>query len=202
MHIRRLTTPALIVVVAALSGCSGGGTSGTATTPAPPSSTGGLPFAGAPNVGSPLTKTTAVESDPCSAITAAQIESLGGKVQSTQTENDPTGNNCVWTYSGEYGTITAGFTSANKEGLSSLYASSKDGSLTTFKPQPAVDGYPAVVYAQGGEGAGVCTLAVGVRNDLLYTINSRLDTANPRESDSCGLATDVAKFAVEHLKGA
>jgi hypothetical protein len=203
MHNRRIVASVLaLAVVTITSGCDST-SSGTATTP-PPSTTsgGGLPSDGAPNVAEPLTNASALESDPCSAATSAQIESLGGKVESAAPEDLSTGRQCVWTYTGEYGTISAGLVAANKQGLSSLYASSKDGSLTTFKPQPPINGYPAVVYAQGGEGDGRCTLAVGMRNDLTYTIDALLDTSNPNRSNPCSIATKVAQFAIQHLKGA
>jgi hypothetical protein len=93
-------------------------------------------------------------------------------------------------------------TVGNKEGLSSLYYQSTHSGLTTFKPVSPVEGYPAVVYSNGGESPGVCTLAVGVRNDLTYTIITRLDTANPNRSDPCGTATKVAQLAIQQLKGA
>lgn len=169
----------------------------------PPSSTGKtLPSHGAPAVLAPIASTAAVESDPCSAIAPAQVEGLGTKVVNTAPEGDQTGKSCVWTYAGEYGTINAGLTPGNKDGLSSLYASSKDGTLTSFAPLPPVDGYPAVTYAQGGEGEGVCTLAVGVRDDLLYTVITRLDTGNPHRFDPCGVAAKIAGFGIQHLKAA
>jgi hypothetical protein len=73
--------------------------------------------------------------------------------------------------------------------------------LTTFKPVAPIEGYPAVIYANGGEGNAVCTPAVGVRNDLVYTVSPQLRTGNPYLSDPCGIAAKMSAFAIQHLKG-
>ncbi|WP_134664269.1 MULTISPECIES: DUF3558 domain-containing protein [unclassified Amycolatopsis] len=153
-----------------LAGCS------SASTPPSPSlplssARNALPSHGAPAVPAPIGSTAEVESDPCRAVSTAEVEALGTKVVNAAPEGDQSGKSCVWTYAGEYGTINAGLTPGNKDGLSSLYASSEDGTLTSFTPLPPIDGYPAVTYAQGGEGEGVCTLAAGVRDELLYTVH-------------------------------
>lgn len=134
------------LVAVGLAGCS---STSTPPSPALPSSSIGktLPSHGAPAVVTPITGTTAVESDPCAAVTPKQ-----------------------------------------------------DGTLTSFTPLPPIDGYPAVSYAQGGEGEGVCTLAIGVRDDLLYTVIARLDTGNPHRSDPCGVAAKIGSFGIEYLK--
>jgi hypothetical protein len=169
--------------------------------PAPPS-TGGLPTDGAPSVDNPIANTAVAESDPCSTVTTPQIESLGGKVDRSRVDDMTLGKNCVWVFADGSGNVGAGMVTKNKDGLSGIYSQSARGGLTTFKPVEPIEGYPAVVYANGGEGAGVCTLAVGIRNDLVYTIIPRLRPQNHYLADPCGMATKIAQFAIQQLKAA
>jgi hypothetical protein len=171
-----------------------------ATTPAASSS--GLPKDGAPAVASPITNRAAAESDPCSTISTSDVESIGGKVENNRVNDLALGKSCVWIFAESKGTVSAGMVIGNKDGLSGIYYQSTHGGLTTFKPLPAIDGYPAVIYANGGERPYTCTLAVGVRDDLVYTINSQLRTGNPFYNDACGLNTKIAQVAIQRLKGA
>ncbi|HEV7978554.1 DUF3558 domain-containing protein [Amycolatopsis sp.] len=202
---RPRTILAAVLICAATAASCSNTTDGNATvTPSatPGGTSDALPKNGAPAVKDPLVNTTSVETDPCSALTNAQLETFGGKIDRNRVDELSLGKNCVWVYTAQFGTIAAGMTVGNKEGLSSLYYQSTHGGLTTFKPVSPVEGFPAVVYSNGGESPGVCTLAVGVRNDLTYTIITRLDTANPNRSDPCGTATKVAQLAIQQLKAA
>ncbi|MGY6657266.1 DUF3558 domain-containing protein [Amycolatopsis sp. TRM77291] len=195
-----LLTIAALSSIAFLSGCSDQ-KSGTPTPTSAPSSTG-LPSNGAPAVANPIANTAQFESDPCAAIPTAEVESLGGKVERSEQENLTMGKACAWIFTKGANTVSAGLVAGNKDGLSSLYAQNATGGLTTFKPVEQVDGYPAVVYANGGEGPGTCTLAVGIRDDLVYTVIPRLGSDHPSYSDPCGMATKVAAAAIKNLKGA
>ncbi|MER7862682.1 DUF3558 domain-containing protein [Amycolatopsis japonica] len=192
-------TLATLASVALLGGCSDQ-KSGTPTPTSAPST--GLPSNGAPAVADPITNTAGVETDPCSAIPNPVIESIGGKVKRTDLEKLSMGNSCAWIFQEAPNTVSAGLVTGNKDGLSALYAQNATGGLTTFKPVDPVNGYPAVIYANGGEGRGTCTLAVGVRNDLVYTVIPRLSDDHPSFSDPCGMATKVAEAALKNLKGA
>ncbi|MFD5243023.1 DUF3558 family protein [Amycolatopsis sp. NPDC058340] len=89
------------------------------------------------------------------------------------------------------------------DGLSHLYALTAQGSgLTTFKPLPNIAGYPAVEYANGGEGRGACQLAVGLRDDVTYVLVTQLRRGSAYLEDPCGLTVKLAEFAVQHLKAA
>lgn len=173
--------------------------------PQPVSSTAGaeasLPKAGAPNVAQPL-DTASAEADPCSLVTNDQIQSLaGGAVERARVDDLSTGKVCAWVLANRLGVISAGMNTGERDGLSHLYALNAQGSgLTTFKPSKPVDGYPTVVFANGGERSYVCNLAVGVRNDLMYTIIATPDTGSPHRDDPCGMATKLAGFAIQHLK--
>ncbi len=191
---------ATLASVAVLGGC-GNEKAGNPTPTTAPSSAG-LPSAGAPDVTDPITNTAAAESDPCGAIPTTALETVAGKVKRSRSEDMTAGKGCTWVLELSPNTINAGLVTGNKDGLSALYAQKAAGSLTTFKPADPVDGYPAVVYANGGEGKGNCTLAVGVRNDLVYNVIPRLSSEHPSFSDPCGLAAKVAAAAIKNLKGA
>ncbi|MFI6300585.1 DUF3558 domain-containing protein [Amycolatopsis thailandensis] len=190
----------LAAAVSILAGGCGTQVAGTATTSAPSSAR--LPSDGAPAVANPIANTAVVEADPCSAIQTAEIEAIGGKVKRSELEPMTMGNACAWIFAAGANTVSAGLTTGNKNGLSSLYAQNATGGLTTFTSVPPVDGYPAVVYANGGEGKGTCTLAVGVRDDLVYTVIPRLGGDNRSFSDPCGMATKVAAAAIKNFKAA
>ncbi|MEU8412322.1 DUF3558 domain-containing protein [Amycolatopsis japonica] len=190
-----------LLLAAAISLVAGGcGTqvTGTATTSAPPSAR--LPSDGAPAVPDPITATAAVEADPCSAIPTTEIEAIGGKVKGSRLDELSMGKACAWMFQEGASTMSGGLVTGNKDGLSSLYAQNARGGLTTFKPVAPINGYPAVLYANGGEGEGICTLAVGIRDDLVYTFIPLLSMRHPAYSDPCGMATKAAAAAIKNLK--
>ncbi|QXV60783.1 DUF3558 domain-containing protein [Amycolatopsis sp. TNS106] len=195
-----LATAALLV-----SACSDSN-NGNPTTPAPSSPAGqasSLPRAGAPNIDQPL-DTAAAEADPCSVVKNDQVQAFGGgAVDRSRVEELSSGKVCTWVFANGLGTISAGMNTGERDGLSHLYALNAQGSgLTTFKPSEPIDGYPSVVFANGGERSYVCNLAVGVRNDLMYTIIATPGTSNPNRSDPCGMATKLGTYAIQHLKAA
>lgn len=194
----------LVAVVAStvclVAGCSST-TQGTPS-PAPSANTTSLPRAGAPKVANPL-KTTAFESKPCEAATKAEIESIGGKLESAELQPVGNGQSCLWIFAELTGTINGAMNLSEPEGLSHLYALKAQGSgLTTFKPLPDIGGYPAVAFANGGEDSGTCNLAVGVRDDMMYTLVTRLFDGSPAYNDACALSAKLATFAIKHLKEA
>ncbi|WP_410576328.1 DUF3558 domain-containing protein [Amycolatopsis sp. lyj-108] len=188
----------LAAAASLLTGGCGTQVTGTATTSAPSSAR--LPSDGAPAVTAPINDTARVEKDPCSAIPTAEIEAIGGKVKNSRLDDLTMGNNCVWVFQESPNTVSAGLVTGNKDGLSALYAQNAAAGLTTFKPVDPINGYPAVIFANGGEGEGNCTLAVGVRDDLVYTVIPRLTDQHPSFSDPCGMATKVAAAAINNIK--
>ncbi|WP_156096276.1 DUF3558 domain-containing protein [Amycolatopsis jejuensis] len=187
-------------------------TSTTSGAPAPANSAGSapssgadqLPHHGAPAVTTPL-QTTAIETDPCSAITNDQISQVNGKVKSNAVEQDPAGGKrCAWTFENwELGKISAGVDTIDKDGLSHLYALKAQGSgVTTFEPQSPILDYPAVVFANGGEDPSRCQLAVGLSNKTMYFVFATLRQESAYYNAPCDLTKKVAEFAIKHLKGA
>ncbi len=202
----RRSTPFLSVAAAAVVILAGGCTDQKAgdptPAPSPAPSSGQLPANGAPAVSEPIKNTSAAESDPCSAVTAAQIEEIGGKVEKTVTDDGALGKNCGWIFEEGPSNVNAGVVVGNKEGLSGLYAKKAQGEFATFKAVGPIEGHPAVVYGTTEGREGFCTLAVGLRDDLVYTVIPQLYTGNPLVADPCGMATKVAAAAIKNLKGA
>ncbi|KZB85263.1 hypothetical protein AVL48_02175 [Amycolatopsis regifaucium] len=191
-----------VATAALLSGCSDKKPGDPTPAPLPASSSARLPSDGAPAVTDPITNTAAVEKDPCSAIPTAEIEAIGGKVERSRTVDLSEGLNCSWLFVEAPSTLSGGLVVGNKKGLSALYAQKSTGGLTTFKPVDPIEGHPAVIYANGSEGRGTCTLAVGIRDDLVYTVIPHLSAGNPMVEDPCGMAAKVAAAAIKNFKGA
>ncbi|AGM10526.1 hypothetical protein AORI_7945 [Amycolatopsis keratiniphila] len=148
--------------------------------------------------------TAAAEADPCSVVKSDQVQAFGGgPMDRSRVEHLSSGKVCTWVFANGLGTVSAGMNTGERDGLSHLYALNAQGSgLTTFKPSEPIDGYPSVVFANGGERSYACNLAVGVRNDLMYTIVATPGTGNPNRSDPCGMAAKLGRYAVQHLRAA
>ncbi|EME56750.1 DUF3558 domain-containing protein [Amycolatopsis decaplanina] len=197
---RRLIIAATITCTTLLlaTACKGDTTSGSLT-PAPASSMG-LPRAGAPAVQSPL-KTDLLATDPCGAATKTEVEAVGGTLKNAAAEDIASGRGCAWIFANSAGNVSGALNVNQPDGLSHLYALKAQGSgVTTFKPLPNIAGYPAVEYANGGEGQGACQLAVGLRDDVTYVLVTQLRRGSAYLEDPCGLSVKIAEFAIQHLK--
>ncbi|WP_037364392.1 DUF3558 domain-containing protein [Amycolatopsis orientalis] len=192
-----LITAGTLASIAACGGPSHGTASPTSPSDTAPATSQNL----APKVDQPINNTSAVETDPCSAVSTATVESAASKVKNSRTNTSNLGNTCVWIFDNSGGNVSAGVVTANKQGINALYIQKSRGGLTTFKPQPPILGYPAVVYDNGGETEGSCNLAVGIRDDVTYTVIAQLRHDSPVYSDACGMATKIASAAITHLKG-
>uniref|UniRef100_UPI003898F6B4 DUF3558 domain-containing protein n=1 Tax=Amycolatopsis rhabdoformis TaxID=1448059 RepID=UPI003898F6B4 len=175
-------------------------TGSTAGSPSPAPSASSAPSQYlAPKVTQPITDTSTVEADPCSAVAVTVVERAGGTVKTTAVDDSDLGKDCAWTFDGT-GNVSGGVVRGNSDGLNGLYIQHARGALTTFQPQPPIQGYPAVVYDNGGEGSGACNLAVGIRDDLTYTVITQLRSGNPALENPCSMATTIANAAISHLK--
>lgn len=192
----------------AVAACGGS----TPSNPPPPSTSSGvaLPYAGAPNVASPLDGTPLVH-DQCSAMTPAEAaQTLGGTIKKTTpnagtilTAGGETG--CDWSLNEGLGGVVAGPTVNNPYGLSGTYKASQSavaaGKQPTFKEMSPVDGYPTVQYTEGFGGNGVCITDTGISNSQDYIVKVELSERNPNYADPCGLGAKVAALAIKKLKG-
>jgi len=188
--------------VSLLAGCNGENPGKPTGQPTSSAAESGLPRAGAPKVATPL-KTTALEANACEAASTSEIDSAGVTLKTAEPQEISGGKGCLWILTNTSGTVTGNLNVSQPDGLSHLYALKAQGSgVTTFQPVADIAGYPAVIYANGGEGPGVCNLAVGVRDDMMYVLTTQLFSGSPKYNDACGLLKKFGEFAVQHLKAA
>lgn len=215
MLIRKVAFAATVLAVASsLASCSDeepGVPGGQTPLPTPPTgaSSGapveGLPHSGAPKVETPIADTSQWENDPCSAISADQLTSLGLTVPSPERHDIPNiGPGCMWEFDSESASLfSAGFaTQGSGKGMSSLYAHKAAGTAAYFEELQPIEGHPAALEGPKDDRAiGVCDLGVGLRDDLLYTVVVTADPSTPQGKDPCDFAAKVAALAVQTMKG-
>ncbi|MEV6895956.1 DUF3558 domain-containing protein [Amycolatopsis sp. NPDC051372] len=201
MGTRALAVAVLACVAAVAStGCSSSASGNAAPRPVATSASAAVPHHGAPAVDEPL-MTTAAETEPCSLATSNQVAQVGGPVESIRVSLLGAGKFCTFVFANGSGTVALGVDTIDKDGLSHLYAlKAQNSGVTTFEPQSSTLGYPVVKFANGGERPYVCQLAVGVNNQTMLMIFSRLSTGNPYFSDPCGISAKVSGFAIQSLK--
>lgn len=164
-----------------------------------------LPHSGAPKVATPIADTSQWEGDPCSVITADQLQTLGLSVPSPQREDVPTsGPGCNWEFDAEtVSSFTASFATAGaRDGISNMYRHKELGTAEVFEELPPIEGHPAVIAEPKDERSdGVCGVTVGLRDDLALGIDITADPSTPQGKDPCGWAAKVAALAVQTMKG-
>ncbi|WP_176968886.1 DUF3558 domain-containing protein [Amycolatopsis xylanica] len=187
----------LLAVGLVLSGCSKT-TPGNAAT-VPPSSPGtSASDPAVPQVSDPL-EVSKFEQDPCKALTADQARELAS-LATTNVTSGTAGPICGWR-DGDRNEIAFGFVHAN--GLADSYRNHQPDDPGYFVPVPSVAGYPGVFASiSDGRPDGVCTLAVGVRNDVVMTVTSLMNSSSPYRKDPCPLVQRAAEAAIATIKGA
>jgi hypothetical protein len=198
----RARMTSIVVGAALLLGAAGGCSDKTAPGTPPPStdaaaSTSTSLPGGAPHVANPL-DTTKYQTDPCRALTTAQVHSLdlSDAIPKSDTANT-LGPGCIW-FSTRVGYgIGVSFLTSNKQGLNSLY--SKRTELGVFQELPPINGYPAVIYGDADlRTQGTCAVAVGVSDNLLLDSNVQGTT---KTKDPCGIAQRTAAMVIDNIKG-
>lgn len=197
-----LASAALLFVA----GCGDETASGTPTAaPSTGPSSSASDF-GAPEVETPL-DTSSIDSTPCDVATAEQIEQLPGTNSEKKTEDTATkSKSCAWFFEDEdqfsLGSVRAGtILEPGANGLQTYYKADSNGNLGHFEELPPVMGYPAVAYEQAAKNPGDCTMAVGVRNDMAYSVSIGLRKDHPNYDDPCTVGRKIAEFAIEYLQG-
>lgn len=208
MRYQSLANSALILLaVGVVAGC-GSETAGTPS-PKPDSSakapsTQKQPTNGAPDVTDPL-NTSAIEMDPCHAVSEQQLESFPGSLDETKPETSGArSKTCAWIFNGDegysFGDIRGGVNVDDDGGLGTLYQQQAEGKLGIFKPVDAINGYPALVYNTGQGRDGRCVLAVGLNNEHIYITDVSFDDNHPSYESPCEPAKKFAGLVVENLK--
>lgn len=211
MRIKSLNfLPACLSAAALLVGCSDEGGTPTPTGPATSQPTessqqgGSLPHSGAPKVTSPVSDTSSWEADPCSAITEEQFSSAGLEIGRFEPDMESdAGPGCEWALESGFAAAFSGtFITFNKEGLSALYKANEGGSYQAWDVLEPVEGFPAVRASEKDEESdGVCAVATGIRDNLIYSVVVTLDPESPEGKDPCKAAQDIAALAVQTMKG-
>jgi hypothetical protein len=102
---------------------------------------------------------------------------------------------CTW--HGDDGSVSIGWLTNNKGGLSDTY---RGRELEAYFLETTVENYPAVfVDDDDGRDNGRCGLVVGISDTLTYyvTVETNLDAEG-----SCGLAEQAATAAITTIKAA
>ncbi|WP_116049548.1 DUF3558 domain-containing protein [Amycolatopsis palatopharyngis] len=206
---RHRSVSATVLACAALilaSGCDDGNAAGSPTTAPPTPATQSPSNFGAPTVENPL-DTSSIDTKPCDVAKPEQMEQLPGTVGESKTEDTAAkSKSCAWLFDDEdqfsLGSVTAGTNlEVGANGLRTYYKAQAQGTLTVFEELPPVKGYPAVAYEQGGEREGKCAMAVGVRDDRVYSLTVSLRKDHPNYSEPCTIGAKIAGFAIEYLQG-
>lgn len=200
MPVRKAAALFSAVALSTLVGsCSDGGNTPTITPSSSPATSTSAKVNEHP-VPQPL-DTRAFEAAPCTVPSAEQVSELGVPFKSATIHADPEGPGCAIRFATENPNLFVGtiFTS-DHSGISGLYEKQQQGGFTDFKPFTA-SGYPGAVFANVTvPDVGHCSLAVGLRDDLTYSLSVSLDSATTPLGDPCELGKKVAGFVVEYLK--
>ncbi|WP_317493946.1 DUF3558 domain-containing protein [Haloechinothrix sp. LS1_15] len=164
-----------------------------------------LPHSGAPAVEDPIVADIApYEDDPCRTIDDALLAEAGFTYEDTAADTDVQGDPiCHWHASdgSSYGVTVM---VSNTEGLSGIYANHAGGGLGLFEELDPVSGYPAVAASQSdARDIGICTVAVGIRDDLAVSANFTVGTGEDAryEDTPCQGAHELAEVVVATLQG-
>lgn len=162
------------------------------STSAPESS---LP-ANVPQVTNPI-EMTQYKKHPCRALTESQLQQLSVPVEGEPQLESVAGPECEWNAHDETGIVISGTTITAGSSLAGSYAKNKRGGYKNFKPI-TVAGYPGFLYWDGKLN---CSVAVGVRNDLLYSIVVGVDTDEIQPGKHCEIAEKAAELATKTMSG-
>lgn len=184
-----------VISVASLAACSGGGSTGTGT---PSSPTPSLSSTVDPSlkVPAPL-PTQSLLSNPCSALTDAQLTQLGLASPGEVSQGPPA--LCGWSGDNKQNGVNAGPVPQNTGGISDIY--DQKSKQAYFEPV-TVSGYPGVFAdTQDGRPSGSCTLWIGITDQLAYSVVTSI-TVGANKATTCASAQKVGEAVIAHLKGA
>lgn len=194
-----------LITLSSLSACAGT-EDGNASPSGPSSPAGGLSSApstndtgsAAPRVADPL-DVSALRRDPCTALSAAQVEQLNllpGEQDSTSARK----SFCVYKYNDESGSsVSVRHEDKLVNGLSGVYE--RKNALGYFEPTQ-VSGYPAA-YASPNDSRtdGICQLHVGLTDTFVVSVFSRLSTYTRDYPKGCEVTKITAEAMIKNLKG-
>ncbi|KJK42050.1 hypothetical protein UK23_39050 [Lentzea aerocolonigenes] len=196
MRIRTIAAGAAALALLAGCGTGNGGTTGTPTTVTQPTSDSNS----APKIKSPL-DLKAFEADPCSTVTAAQVQAFGlpgvsGKVNATSP-----GPACSWLGSSTPAKMTPAV-SIFPEGTNlSTILPNKDTTYEKFEQLPDIQGYPSyMALVSDQRSGGNCSVLTGVSDTKAILTSFQSDKGSPKYADPCAAATEFANLAITTIK--
>lgn len=158
-----------------------------------------LPANGAPDVEDPLDISRFV-ADPCLVLTSTQAQGLNVPTQGTPTSFS-LGKGCDWTNRENLGSTTIAMSNNQPLGLTAQYTANKDGKYQFFEEISPIEDYPAIAFdVVDRRDRGACSVAVGVANDLSFTVFLTLSTGNIDKKDPCESASIVAGMMMKTMK--
>lgn len=164
-------------------------------------SSGDLPSDGAPKVEKPL-DAGRFEQNPCDALTAEDAEALNVPAAGEPTEV-AFGKGCRWRNKQTQGVVGIQFFSTDERGLSSVYQEAKRSDFPYFEPIADIEGLPAVAYdPETAKPTGGCSVAVGVTDQLAFTVQLDLSSANTGQKDPCTVAAQAAGMMAKTMREA
>lgn len=184
---------------ALLTGCStGGGTTGTPTTAT--TQTSASDSGGAPKVQNPL-DVKAFEADPCSTVTAAQVQAFGLPGVTGRVNNTDLGAGCAWLGSSTPARMAPAVAFLPEDTNISTILPNKDTTYEKFEQLPDIQGYPTyMALVSDQRSGGGCSVLTGVsdKKAILFTFQS--DKGSPKYADPCAAATEFADLAITTIK--
>lgn len=158
-----------------------------------------LPHHGAPKVPDPV-DISRFKQHPCSALTQAQLDTLGVKGQGRADTDTAAGDSCAWGSGAHQVHVGYNIFSNNPGGLSDLYAINKSqpDKYAMFKPSQPINGFPSVrLHVDANEQEnGVCSYFVGINDRSAIQTNVQEDPGG----DPCDDAKQVALSITKTMK--
>jgi hypothetical protein len=159
-----------------------------------------------PKVNSPVdtSKFGGFISQPCSAVSADQLQALNLPVQGTaDTTSDSAGAygpSCIWLNQDTGSSADVSFLVADKKGLADIYLLKEQGRFPGYFQPTELDGYPAVFADLGDRRAsGTCGLVVGLSDTFVFRAGVHDSKLGAK---SCDRAKLVAAAVIKTVKGA
>ncbi|WP_442893147.1 DUF3558 domain-containing protein [Amycolatopsis sp. VC5-11] len=149
-----------------------------------------------PKVSNPL-DAAKYEQNPCALLSQAQATEVISSVRNRQGKG-LVAPICTW-YDADNNSVGLGLL-PGQGGLAGAYTNA-DSESGYFEAAPDVNGYPAVFAGTTDDRKrGGCQIAVGIKDDELFTASVRLRTTSPLYNDPCSLAVKTATAAVTTIK--
>jgi hypothetical protein len=197
----RVRLALLLAMAALLVACSSrvDGTASPSTSQAQSSPTSGS-GANVPKVPRPL-DTARYERQPCDVLSGDQLASLKITTTPTPDVNDKLGPGCEWNAYDEVGlTVGARLLTAGSS-LANLYQEHEQGAWPYFEPVSDVAGYPGVLMdGVRAVPKSTCDMSVAVRDDMIYSIQLRIDPRKEEANDPCPVVRKIAEMAISTMK--